>query len=74
MSFTILALLYHVFLQRLRKKYDTNPSKYPTLQSIVDDEIAEEKSRDSNSCTVGLLWLKRYPSDTQHTFSIFLQF
>lgn len=48
--------------QRLQKKYDTAPDKFPTLQSIVDSEIAEGTNTGSKSCTVGLLWLKRLGS------------
>ena len=45
--------------KRLQAHYDAAPSKFPTLQSIVDSEIAEGTSKGSKSCTVGLLWLKR---------------
>lgn len=46
-------------IQRLQKHYDTAPDQYPTLQSIVDREIADGTSKGDKSCTVGLLWLKR---------------
>ncbi len=36
------------------------PDKFPTLQSIVESEIAEGTNKGSQSCTLGLLWLKRY--------------
>ena len=47
------------FLQRLQAKYDTAPDRYPTLQSIVESEVAEGTHTGSKSCTLGLLWLKR---------------
>ena len=48
--------------QRLQKKYDTAPDQFASLQSIVESEIAEGTNIQSKSCTLGLLWLKRYAS------------
>ena len=47
-------------LQRLQVRYDSAPDQFPTLQSIVDSEIAAGTNGGSKSCTLGLLWLKRY--------------
>ncbi len=46
-------------LQRLKTKFDSDPSQFVSLQSIVVSEIAQGFNKDSKSCTVGLLWLKR---------------
>ena len=45
--------------QKLRKKYDTNPEKFVTLQDIVNSEIEEKTTKAKNSATDALLWLKR---------------
>ena len=56
----MLTMPVHCVYQRLQDRYNTAPDKYPTLQSIVDSEIADGTNKGSKSCTVGLLWLKRY--------------
>ena len=52
--------IIYALSQRLQARYDSAPDQFPTLQSIVDSEIAASTSRGSKSCTIGLLWLKRY--------------
>lgn len=46
-------------ISKLRKKYDTNPEKFVTLQDIVNSEIEEKTTKAKNSATDALLWLKR---------------
>lgn len=46
-------------VSKLQKKYDTDREKYSTLQSIVESEHAEGKTKEKNSATDALLWLKR---------------
>jgi len=45
--------------KKLRKKYDTNPEKFVTLQDIVNSEIEEKTTKAKNLATDALLWLKR---------------
>lgn len=44
---------------RLTKRYESAPDKFPTLRSILDDEIQRKCSENKDSATQGLLWLKR---------------
>eukprot|EP00118_Oscarella_pearsei_P011825 m.82460 g.82460 ORF g.82460 m.82460 type:complete len:677 (+) comp36292_c0_seq5:1162-3192(+) len=46
-------------IAKLRKKYQTNPNKFQTLQQIVNDELATNTCTAKNSATDALLWLKR---------------
>lgn len=56
---TKLIIINLLFLKRLRTKKENSSDNFPTLQSIVDSEIAEGTNKGSSSCTLGLLWLKR---------------
>lgn len=46
-------------INKLRKKYDTDQTKFITLQDIVNSEIEEKSTKAKNSATDALLWLKR---------------
>jgi len=46
-------------ITKLTKKYDTNPTKYHTLQGIVEDEMEAKSTKAKGSATDALLWLKR---------------
>lgn len=54
----------HIFtfllLQRLETKYNSNPSKFEHLYSIVQMEVDSKTAKGSSSCTNGLLWLTRF--------------
>ncbi|XP_031484112.1 glycolipid transfer protein 1-like [Nymphaea colorata] len=46
-------------ITRLENKYSSDPSKYHLLYSMMKEELAAKKAKDSSSCTNGLLWLTR---------------
>ncbi|KAJ3688927.1 hypothetical protein LUZ61_018091 [Rhynchospora tenuis] len=46
-------------ITRLQTKYDTDPTKYEQLYSMVQVEITGKTAKSSSSCTNGLLWLTR---------------
>ncbi|GLU08196.1 hypothetical protein SLE2022_251200 [Rubroshorea leprosula] len=46
-------------ISRLEAKYETNPSKYEHLYSIIQEEVDAKTAKGSSSCTNGLLWLTR---------------
>jgi len=46
-------------INKLRKKISTDPSKFQTLYSIINDEISDQITKEKNSTTNALLWLKR---------------
>ncbi|GLT42134.1 hypothetical protein SLA2020_161530 [Shorea laevis] len=46
-------------ISRLEAKYETNPSKYEHLYSIIQEEVGAKTAKGSSSCTNGLLWLTR---------------
>ncbi|CAF4903612.1 unnamed protein product, partial [Rotaria sp. Silwood2] len=48
---------------KLRRKISNDPNKFQTLYSIVNDEIIAKTTKEKNSATDALLWLKRniYP-------------
>ncbi|KAF5752403.1 pleckstrin y domain-containing family A member 8-like [Tripterygium wilfordii] len=46
-------------ISRLESKYQSNPSKYEHLYSMVKEEVEAKTAKSSSSCTNGLLWLTR---------------
>ena len=56
----------------MQARYDTAPDKFPTLQSFVESEIADGTNKGSKSCTVGLLWLKRYIKSSNMSMSMII--
>lgn len=46
-------------IQKLRQKYSKDPTKYHTLQAIVQDEVNEKVTNVKNSATDALMWLRR---------------
>ncbi|XP_073287975.1 glycolipid transfer protein 1-like [Primulina huaijiensis] len=46
-------------IARLESKYDSNPSRFKYLYSLVQDEVEIKTAKSSSSCTNGLLWLTR---------------
>lgn len=46
-------------ITRLETKYNTDPSKYTNLYSMVQEEVEKKTATGSKSCTNGLLWLTR---------------
>ncbi|KAJ7353920.1 hypothetical protein OS493_031367 [Desmophyllum pertusum] len=46
-------------IKKLREKFAKDPEKYKTLQGIVESEIEEGTTKEKNSATDALLWLKR---------------
>ncbi|KAJ4785492.1 hypothetical protein LUZ62_036738 [Rhynchospora pubera] len=46
-------------ITRLQTKYDTDPTKYEQLYSMIQVEITAKTAKSSSSCTNGLLWLTR---------------
>lgn len=46
-------------ITRLETKYNSDPSKYEHLYSMVQEEVESKTAKGSSSCTNGLLWLTR---------------
>ncbi|KAI4349373.1 hypothetical protein L6164_009965 [Bauhinia variegata] len=46
-------------ISRLESKYQSNPSEYKHLHSLVQKEVEAKTAKSSSSCTNGLLWLTR---------------
>ncbi|KAG8370445.1 hypothetical protein BUALT_Bualt14G0117700 [Buddleja alternifolia] len=46
-------------ISRLESKYDSNPSRFNYLYSLVQAEVETKTAKSSSSCTNGLLWLTR---------------
>ncbi|KAI4345826.1 hypothetical protein L6164_012918 [Bauhinia variegata] len=46
-------------ITRLESKYETNPSRFNCLYSLVQVEVETKTAKSSSSCTNGLLWLTR---------------
>ena len=46
-------------ITRLENKYNSDPSKFEHLYSIVQVEVDSKTAKGSSSCTNGLLWLTR---------------
>ncbi|CAF1351226.1 unnamed protein product [Rotaria sp. Silwood1] len=46
-------------ISKLRRKISNDPNKFQTLYSIVNDEIIAKTTKEKNSATDALLWLKR---------------
>ncbi|CAN6462084.1 unnamed protein product [Victoria cruziana] len=46
-------------ITRLENRYSSDPSKYHLLYSMIKEEVAAKKAKDSSSCANGLLWLTR---------------
>ncbi|CAF1331734.1 unnamed protein product, partial [Didymodactylos carnosus] len=46
-------------ISKLRRKMSTDSAKFQTLKSIIDDEIQAQTTKERNSATDALLWLKR---------------
>ncbi|WOL15936.1 glycolipid transfer protein 1 [Canna indica] len=46
-------------ITRLETRYNSDPSKYEQLHSIVQVEVDAKIAKSSSSCTNGLLWLTR---------------
>ncbi|KAF5736737.1 pleckstrin y domain-containing family A member 8-like [Tripterygium wilfordii] len=46
-------------ISRLDSKYQSNPSKYEHLYSMVKEEVEANTAKSGSSCTNGLLWLTR---------------
>ncbi|XP_073126875.1 glycolipid transfer protein 1-like [Henckelia pumila] len=46
-------------ITRLESKYNSNPSRFKYLYSLVQDEVEIKTAKSSSSCTNGLLWLTR---------------
>ena len=47
-------------LQKLSKRYQSNPEKFSTLQSMIVHELETNTHEARNSATDALLWLKRW--------------
>ena len=54
-------------LQKLSKRYQSNPEKFSTLQSMVVHELETNTHEARNSATDALLWLKRWAHCITHT-------
>jgi hypothetical protein len=52
--------IYGGMFQRLDNRYKEDTAAFYLLYDIVRKEIAENKTKNSNSCANGLLWLTRY--------------
>ncbi|CAF3878570.1 unnamed protein product [Rotaria magnacalcarata] len=50
-------------INKLKRKISNDPNKFQTLYSIVNDEIIAKTTKEKNSATDALLWLK---SRTKH--------
>ncbi|CAF1461763.1 unnamed protein product [Rotaria magnacalcarata] len=46
-------------INKLKRKISNDPNKFQTLYSIVNDEIIAKTTKEKNSATDALLWLKR---------------
>ncbi|XP_047945222.1 glycolipid transfer protein 1-like [Salvia hispanica] len=46
-------------ISRLESKYDSNPSRFNYLFTLVQAEVETSTAKSSSSCTNGLLWLTR---------------
>ncbi|CAG5130381.1 unnamed protein product [Candidula unifasciata] len=46
-------------IKKIHQKYESNPSKFTTLQSMVLTEVEGNQHTNSSSATCALLWLKR---------------
>ncbi|XP_030548695.2 glycolipid transfer protein 1-like isoform X1 [Rhodamnia argentea] len=46
-------------VSRLQAKYESNPSQFKFLYSMVQVEVETKTAKASSSCTNGLLWLTR---------------
>lgn len=46
-------------ISRLEAKYESNPSQFKLLYSMVQVEVEAKTTKASSSCTNGLLWLTR---------------
>lgn len=46
-------------ISKLKQKYSTDPKRYHTLQSMIQQEMDENVTRVKNSATDALMWLKR---------------
>ncbi|KAI4303975.1 hypothetical protein MLD38_039550 [Melastoma candidum] len=46
-------------ITRLETKYNTNPTQYKCLYSMIQEEVQNKTAKASSSCTNGLLWLTR---------------
>lgn len=46
-------------ITRLETKYNSDPSKFEQLYSMVEVEVENKTAKGSSSCTNGLLWLTR---------------
>ncbi|KAH7652324.1 Glycolipid transfer protein [Dioscorea alata] len=46
-------------ISRLEAKYNSDPSKFELLYSMVQVEVESKTAKASSSCTNGLLWLTR---------------
>ncbi|XP_051125196.1 glycolipid transfer protein 1-like [Andrographis paniculata] len=46
-------------ISRLESKYDTDPTRFKLLYSLVKAEVEANTAKGSSSCTNGLLWLTR---------------
>ncbi|KAE9585525.1 hypothetical protein Lal_00017788 [Lupinus albus] len=56
-------------ISRLESKYQSNPSEYRFLYSLVQKEVEAKTEKASSSCTCGLLWLTRSMDYTVKLFS-----
>lgn len=45
--------------QRIRARKKTDPVRFELLYPIIEDEVERKDDNHSQSCTKGLLWLKR---------------
>ena len=50
---------FGILSQRLQVRFETQPMQYLTLQRMIESEIQEGTQRKGDSCTNGLLWIKR---------------
>ncbi|XP_027349060.1 glycolipid transfer protein 1-like [Abrus precatorius] len=56
-------------ISRLESKYQTDPSEYKFLFSLVQKEVEAKTEKASSSCTNGLLWLSRSMDFTVQMFN-----
>ncbi|XP_057440636.1 glycolipid transfer protein 1-like [Lotus japonicus] len=56
-------------ISRLESKYQSDPTEYKFLYSIVQKEVEAKKQKDSSSCSNSLLWLSRSMDYTVQMFS-----
>ncbi|XP_061343476.1 glycolipid transfer protein 1-like [Gastrolobium bilobum] len=54
---------------RLQSKYESDPSEYKLLFTVVQKEVEAKKEKVSSSCTNSLLWLSRSMDFTVQMFS-----